>query len=45
MAKKVTVKTVKLSIATWKRLQQMKLDNNAQSLEEVIKEMVKDAGY
>ena len=45
MAKKVTIKTVKLSVTTWKALQQMKLDNGDLSMEEVIKRMVRDAGY
>lgn len=45
MAKKITVKTVKLSLATWKALQQIKLDTTAESMEKVIKEMIKDAGY
>lgn len=45
MAKKIEVKTVKLSIATWKALSQMKLDSGAFSMEDVIKGMLRDAGY
>lgn len=45
MAKKIEVKTVKLSLATWKALSQKKLDDGALSMEEVIKEMLRDAGY
>jgi hypothetical protein len=45
MAKKVEIKTIKLSVATWKALQQMKLDNGALSMEELVKGMVRDAGY
>lgn len=45
MAKNIEVKTVKLSLATWKALSQMKLDTYALSMEEVIKGMLRDAGY
>ena len=45
MAKKTEIKTVKLSVATWKALQQIKLDTGVSTMEEVIKGMVRDAGY
>lgn len=48
MAKKIEVKevkTVKLSIDTWKALSQKKLDDGVMTMEEVIKEMLRDAGY
>ena len=45
MAKKIEVKTVKLSIAIWKALSQMKLDIGALSMEDVVKGMLRDAGY
>ena len=39
MSKELT-KTVKLSISTWKKLAQIKLDSGADSFEEVVKELI-----
>lgn len=39
------VKTIQVSQDTWKALSQIKLDVNALTMDEVIKRMVRDAGY
>jgi len=39
------IKQVKLSVPTWKAIMQMKLDLNKPSVDEVVKELVRDAGY
>lgn len=39
------VKTVQLSVSTWKALQQIKLDEAKQTLNDVIEDMIRDKGY
>ena len=39
------VKSIKLSVVTWKALQKAKLDKGAISAEEVIKELLRQDGY
>ena len=38
-------KNVKLSVSTWKALMIIKIETSKTSIEEVVKEQVRDAGY
>ena len=42
---KSEVKTIRLSIVTWKMLQKAKLDKDASSADKVIKELLQMDGY
>jgi hypothetical protein len=42
---KEKVKTVQVSIDTWKLLMQIKLDENIATIDEVVYSMIKDKGY
>lgn len=38
-------KTIQLSLETWKILTKIKLEFGKASIEEIVKELVRDAGY
>jgi predicted CopG family antitoxin len=41
MPEQETTKTMTVSLSTWQRLSQIKIDNNLQSLDEVIENLLK----
>ena len=39
------IKMIKVSFETWKKLAQMKLDCSYSSMDELIRDLLRDAGY
>lgn len=45
MDKKPEIKTIKVGKDTWKKLAQMKLDCFYSSMDELLRDLLQDAGY